>query len=258
MPELLAIQSDFGASLRDADLSAQAARWLAGDVALAGQRLAIYRANMVAAADKALSAAYPVVRRVVGEEFFHGLARAYQRETPSDSGDLFDFGAGFASFLAAFPHTQSLPYLPDLARLEWAAHRAYGAADSPAWDPSSLGCVAADRQDAIRFRWAAGTAVLASAYPVVRIWTLHQPEHQGEFAVDWSVPERALVAREDLLVTVSALGPGEAAFVAASLAGAALGDAATTALETDPGFDLGPLLARAVGAHLICGFTLEP
>ena len=257
MPELLQFQLEFAASLRHAPRSEAMRRWLAGDASHVERRVAIYRANMVAAADKALSAAYPVIRQVVGAEFFHALAREYQRGTPSTSGDLFDYGATFAPFLATFEHTRDMPYLPDLARLEWAAHRAYGAADGAAWDPAALMAVGGDDQGAIRFDWSPGTAVIESAYPIVRIWTIHQPGFDGEFGVDWGVAERALVARDGFAVTVGALTAGEAAFMARSLGGASLADASSAALQADAAFDLGALLARAIGANLIGGFTLS-
>jgi hypothetical protein len=256
MPELLRLQSDFAAALRQRDQSGNMQRWLAGDAGLADRRLAIYRGNMVAAADKALSAAYPVIRQVVGDEFLHGLAREYQRGTPSASGDLNDFGAAFDAFLARFEHVQSMPWLPDLARLEWAAHRAYGAADAPDWDAATLGAVDPEQQSAIRFQWSPGLAVIESPYPIVRVWTIHQPGYAGEFSVDWDVPETALVARDGFVVRVTGCGPADAAFLAASLAGQPLGDAAESALRLHPDFDLGALLARAIPARLACGFTL--
>jgi hypothetical protein len=58
-------------------------------------------------------------------------------------------------------------------------------------------------------------------------------------------------------VTVGTLAAGEAVFVARSLAGAPLGEAAAAALDADACFDLGALLARAVGAGLLRGFTLD-
>ena len=256
MPELLTVQADFAGALRDRERTAPAGRWLAGDAAFVERRLDIYRANMVAAADKALSSAYPVIRQVVGEEFFHGLAREYQRGTPSTSGDLTGFGATFDAFLATFGPVRSLPYLPGLARLEWAVHRAYGAADAPGWDAATLGAVEPGQQAAIRFRWTPGLAVIASRYPIVRIWTIHQPGYAGEFSVAWDLADTALVARDSFTVTVSPCPPGDAAFLLASLAGAPLGDAAAAALADHPDFDLGALLGRAVTARLVCGFTL--
>lgn len=256
MPDLLRLQADFATALRDRDRTDVLARWLAGDDAHATSRVAIYRANVAAAGDKALSAAYPVIRQVVGPEFLHGLAREFQHATPSTSGDLHEFGAAFDAFLAGFEHVRHLPWLPDLARLEWAVHRAYGAADAPGWDPASLATVDPDAQSAIRFQWSPGLAVVASTRPIVRVWTLHQPGHAGEFSVDWSLAETALVARDGFAVTVSACAPGEAAFVAASRAGEALGGAAEVALSRDPGFDLGAFLGRAIRQRLLCGFTL--
>ena len=256
MPELRALQSDFAAALRGRDAGSAVHRWLAGDADHAERRLGVYRANMVSAADKALSAAYPVIRQVVGGEFFHGLAREYQRGTPSASGDLNEFGAVFDSFLATFEHVQTMPWLPDLARLEWAAHRAYGAADAPDWDPAGLSAVDPEQQSAIRFQWSPGLAVIASPHPIVRVWTIHQPGYDGEFSVAWDVAETALVARDGFVVTVTGCGPGEAAFVAASLAGLPLGDAAEAALQRQPDFDLGALLGRAIHARQVCGFTL--
>jgi len=254
--DLLAIQEGLANCLRDAH-SIAAMRFLAGDQVLVERRLAIYRANVSANAVKALAAAYPVVQQVVGEAFFAGLARAYRHDAPSSSGDLSEYGDGFARFLAGFAHVRSLPYLSDLARLEWQVHRAYGAADTRPWDPASIGMVAPEQQHTIRFRFAAGTSVVESPFPLVRIWTIHQPGVQDGFAVDWSVSERALVAREELRVTVTAASAGDAAFIVATLEGATLGDAAAAALESDAAFDLSAFLSRAIASNLICGFSLD-
>ncbi len=255
MPELLALQTDFASALRDIDRTG-VNRWLAGDPMAIDRRMVIYRANAVAAADRALSSAYPVIRQLVGEEFFHGLAREYLRGTPSASGDLTEFGATFNNFLAAFEHTQTWAYLPDLARLEWAVHRAYGAADVPGWDISALGKVQPERQTAIRLRWSPGLAVIESDCPIVRIWTIHQPGYAGEFSVDWDEADAALVARDGFTVTVTRCNLGEAKFLVASLDGATLGDAASAGLAHQADFDLGAFLGRLLAARLVCGFTL--
>jgi hypothetical protein len=198
-----------------------------------------------------------VIRQVVGDEFFDALARAYQQTTPSTSGDLHDYGEGYSAFLRTFAHAQSLPYLSDLARLEWAAHHAYGARDAPVWDRTELTSIAPERQATIRFDWAPGTALVDSTFPLARIWTIHQPGYDGEFSVDWSIAECALVARNGLRVTVSAVSVADAAFISKGLAGATMGASASAALAIDPAFDLGSLLARAVATHLICGYTFD-
>ena len=70
----------------------------------------------------------------MGDEFFDGLAHTYGKSYPSDNGDLNLFGAHFAQFLQDFEHVADYPYFPDMARLEWALHRAHYAADgSQVW-----------------------------------------------------------------------------------------------------------------------------
>jgi hypothetical protein len=255
MRDLLACQRDLAGALSDARDSARAARWLAGDATLNERRLAIYRANVAAAATRALSAAYPVIRQVVGPSAFDELAGAYLRRVPSTGGDLNELGSVLADFVADGDVGQSLPYLPDLARLEWAAHRAYGAADASGFDARALAQVPAHRQATIRFGWAACTALIASPFPIVRIWHIHQPDFDGEFSVDWSAGEVALVVREGLRVAVRAVRAGDAAFVSASLDGAALGAATERALAADPDFDLARLLKQLMAASVICGFN---
>jgi len=252
MPDLLACEHDIAGALCDTRESARAVRWLTGDAALNERRLAIYRANTAAATTKALGAAYPVIEQVLGPSAFAILARDYQRLAPSTSGDLNELGAALADVVAGHEMGQSLPYLADLARLEWAAHRAYGAADALPFDARAIAQLPAQQQATIRFVWAGGTALVASRFPIVRIWRIHQAGFDGEFSVDWSTGEVALVAREGLRVAVHAVDGGDAAFIAASLAGEPVGAAAERALANDAGFDLGRLLTWLITANVIC------
>lgn len=252
---LLDSQRAFAAALRDAVQARQAERLFKGEAALIQRRLAVYRGNVGDAVTKALAAAYPVIDQVVGEEFFGGLARALLRECPSTSGDLYDYGEGFADFLAKFPPAQEFAYLPDLARLEWTAHRAYAATDAQPFSLEALARVPAPQQAELRFMLAPGTALIRSAHPIVRLWTIHQDGYDGEFSVDWDSPETALVTRRGINVLVSAVEPGMAALVAALLDGAPLERAATAALAVDAGFDLAAALGAAIRSNLICGFA---
>ena len=83
---------------------------------------------------------------------------------------------------------------------------------SPIWWP-----VPPERQCDIRFTWAPGTAVVASRFPLARIWALHRPGYAGEFDVDWSSAQAVLVARCGYAVTVREATAGEVAFLSQSL-----------------------------------------
>ena len=143
MLELGELQETFAAALTDPAQELRAASLLfRGAPAGAVERIAVYRGNVVANARKALASAYPITVKIVGDEFFDGLAREYLRRHPSVSGDLNELGREFAHFVAEFPHTRDLPYLPDVARLEWLAHRAHYAADAAPFDVQRLASLA--------------------------------------------------------------------------------------------------------------------
>src|SRR5258708_8332119 len=94
--------------------------------------MAAYRRNVFGNWSGALANAYPIVRKIVGGEFFDAMAREYAREHPSTSGDLNEFGARLPGFVAACPHTRDLPYMPDVSRMEWLAPLPFYSPSAPA------------------------------------------------------------------------------------------------------------------------------
>ena len=83
------------------ELQAQFLDEIFGDAPLDPRR-AVYRRNVLANLHDALAAAYPVVRRLVGEAFFREAAERFARAHPSRSGDLHRFGEGFGQFLSRY------------------------------------------------------------------------------------------------------------------------------------------------------------
>jgi uncharacterized protein len=207
--------------------------------------MAVYRGNVFGNWARALVGAYPIVRKIVGEEFFEGLARAYAGRYPSASGDLNEYGAQLAEFAGGFPHTQDLPYLPDVARMEWLAHRAYYAADA---EPFSFEAV----NESSCLALAPACALLASDWPLARIWTVHQHDYEGEIDVDLGAgPDRILVHRPKWRAQVRSLEPGDYRFLDCARAGRTLGEALEAARAEDPGFDPSRALAGWVDARVI-------
>ena len=99
----------------------------------------VYRNNYRGNLHDTLAGAYPVMRQLVGEEFFRLLAKRFIEQHPSRSGNLHRYGGEMAEFLTHFENTQHLAYLPDMARLEWAYHRAYFADDASPFDLDPFG-----------------------------------------------------------------------------------------------------------------------
>ncbi|MDH4093903.1 MAG: putative DNA-binding domain-containing protein [Betaproteobacteria bacterium] len=226
MRSLLELQRDFAGALLGAG---------------GAPHMAVYRGNVFGNWHGALAGAYPVVRRIVGEAFFEAMARDYARAHPSEDGDLNEYGAPLARFFETYPETLDLPYLPDVARLEWLAHRAYFAADAAPFDFA--------RPTEARLAPACG--LLESAWPVASIWEAHQENGRPERVNLGSGPERALVHRPDGRVEASVLRPGDFRFLACLQAGDALGAALEAAVAEDAGFVPRVALAAWVQAGVL-------
>ena len=214
-----------------------------------GWGLAAYRNNSFGNWAGALAGAYPVMRKIVGDDFFDALAREYAHAHPSASGDLNEYGGRLAQFVAGFEPTRDLPYLPDVARMEWLAHLACYAADCTPADPAVIAALPPERFVTLRFAVAPGTALLCSDWPLARIWEVHQQHYRGEFAVEFSPgPHRILVFRPRWKAAVHALAAGEYAMLDCFAHGEILGNALERALAADPSFDPGIAVARWVQA----------
>lgn len=136
---------------------------LAGD----GRGLEVYRNNLRALSAQALGVAFERLRAELGDDEFAALAWTYWRHDPPRSGDLGDWGAGLAAFLVERAGEDS--GLPDLARLDWAEHRAERAADS-AVDAASLELLGSTPADALWLALRPGVSLLQQRDDAVLVW----------------------------------------------------------------------------------------
>ena len=218
--------------------------------------ISVYRRNIAANYRNALGATYPVVKALVGDAFFHGAVDAYVVRDPPASGDLNGYGAAFAGFLERYPHAASLPYLGDVARLEWAIDEAARAADAPA-DPAAIlhaiSRVAPDCLEALRLAPHPSCRCLALGHPALAIWRFHQPGHSGAAPDPAPAHEWLLVCRRGERVVVEPLSEAEHAWLRSLGQGCALGESVERALALDADFDLGAALRARVADATIAG-----
>lgn len=88
----------------------------------ARNRLNIYLNNSRIMQVEALSSIYPAVRRLVGAEFFENMSILYSEAYPLSRGDLREVGRCLPDFIREFAPLSPLPYIGDVARLEWGCH----------------------------------------------------------------------------------------------------------------------------------------
>ena len=218
------------------------------------RRLNVYRNNVVSSLTAALSDTFPVVKRLVGAEFFRHLAREYLRAHPSTSGNLHDFGAGLPEFLDFFGPAAQLPYLADVARLERAWHEVFHSPEPPEFPFERLASIDTTQHERLRFRLSPASRLLTSPFPVLRIWELNQPGACGEATLSLDEGgDHLLVIRRDLDVEFHRLAPAEFVLLASLERGNRLGDACEAASTADASY----IPAHAFERHARLGTLVD-
>ena len=220
------------------------------------RRFAVHRNNVVAGLVRALQTRFPAVEKIVGEEFFAAMARAFVGEQPPCTPLLATYGDELAAFIAAFEPAREIAYLADVARLEAARTRAYHAADATPLDTGQFAALDPNAVGSMRFGLHPSTEIVRSPHPIVTIWAMNSGEQDVAPIENWC-GEDALVFRPYLDVEVRALPPGGAAFLLALAGGRRLGEAAEAALADYPEFDLARNLAGLIGLGLVRDIVLR-
>jgi Putative DNA-binding domain len=225
--------------------------------------LRTYQANATASAQRSLKAAYPVISQLIGEDAFTHLAHDLWAQYPPICGDLGQWGDTLAGFIAGISALEGEPYLSDVAKTEWALHKASIAADLTT-DFASFSLLAERDPSTLSLQLAPGTVLIRSEFPVASIMTAHlyaapSLEEVGQ-KLRQAMPENALVSRNGLRPTVSSCMLKEANFISQILAGKSLLSALENATETDSDsdsdlqdFDFRSWLPQAVQTGLLLG-----
>ena len=225
MHSLAELQARFVAALRDPGAPAPAElRAVAGTPA--GRRFDIYRNNVHASLVAALAATYPTVARLTGEAFFAAMARAHVAESLPSTPVLLEYGGEFPGFVDRFEPAAGLPYLGDVARLEWARHRAYHAAEADPVDPRPL-----------------------AALPPARVERVCFAQQRARRCRAPGAQARALAAGDR-----ERLPTGAAVFIDALRGGEALGEAAAGAAVEAADFDLAANLQGLFNSGAVVGY----
>lgn len=175
---IAAFQAAFFAVLREGATALRGPFTVCDDAPLsAPRRLQVYGNHHRISLADAIMATYAALEPLVGAPFLEAAARAYVQAQPPQQAWLSAYGGGFGEFLSGFLPAQSLPYLPDTARLIWALHHAACASDegasllaSPyAVDAVLDACMAARGGDAQAAEAiAAGLVIEAPCYLLIR------------------------------------------------------------------------------------------
>ena len=199
--DLNTIQQQFKQVLLTGEYGGLSAEICAASEADKQARLDIYRNNVSGSCLKVMEQIYSVCKRVLGETIFLRSARGYGLTYPSRCNDLNTYGDQFAEFLDLLCQQESalraFAFVPDLARLEWATHRAYDSPRDPVFDYHALQQVPTDQYQKIVFLLSASLVPLTSAYSIFTTWqksTAGLPNRRTQYLCVYRRGQRPMVA----------------------------------------------------------------
>jgi Putative DNA-binding domain len=245
MPSLLEIQDAVRRSIverDDLDVSA----WIVdGGIAPQG-RLSVYRNTFASTLIRALRLSHPAVDRLVGAAFFDAAAREFITRQPPRSSYLDEYGSDFADFLERFPPAASVPYLSDVARLEWAVSRAIHAPDAPLLTASAMKKLEPANPERVCFQPHPSVSLVRNRFPADEIWRAVLDGNDAALqGIDVAMsPVWLIVHRGQSGVEVARLDQGVWKFIGALLSGCPLGSALANATDVDAAQVLADLLVR--------------
>ncbi len=211
----------------------------------APKRFSVYRNTVTSGLTRALEAGFPVIRKLVGPEFFGAMAVTHLRAHPPRSRMMMLYGEDFPAFLAVFPPVAHLPYLADVARVELAIRHSYHSGDATPIDPAALS-VPEDRLLRSRLFLAPSLRLVCSPWPIHAIWQANTHNAPPPRAA----PEDVVILRSGFDPAPHLLPPGGAAFLQAILAGQTLAEALTPSPD---GFDLTAVLSLLLSTQSLTG-----
>ena len=197
-------------------------------------RLAIYKNNVYASLLAVMSDLYPAVVKTVGDDFFNASARIYLSQHPPRRANLIMLGHDFPEFIETFAPTESLPYLPDVARIDLACHQAYHAEDAEPLSARDFEKLDIDVLSRCGLNIHPSARLITSRYACFSIWNL-SGDTESEVSAD--SPESVLVVRPGMEVNTYSLTNGSYQFVHSLFSGGTLEQALHAGIQSEDSFN---------------------
>jgi len=220
--------------------------------------MGIYQHSAIANTINTLSLSYPVIEKLVGQDFFKAMCREYILKNWPESGNMDDYGQSFSQFLAEYEQAKQLSYLEDVARLEWLFHQSALADDSYNFDWSTLAKVAEADILKLNFLLSPSVKIIHCDVPVDKIWQMNQPNAQEDKALTIEVGNKTFIVlfRQGLKTEMMAIVESEFVLLQSFEAGRRFEVAIERAKVVDANISIDSCLQKYIQLGLICGFSL--
>lgn len=231
MPDLATFQRSFATAILDDRQPEPSIR---------SHAFSVYRNTSARGTIEALRATYATVNELLGDDGFTQVALEYRRQERPVGPVLSDYGSGFAKFLARQPWTCELPYLADVARIDWLWLESFLSADVETMQ--SHGGYGS------RIRLHPATRVAWLSTPALTIWQAHrQPQGFDELEPEWR-EEGALITRRGMEVMARPIDRACHFLLLVSAGSPRVDQCVAAVAETYPQSDIPELLQQCIAA----------
>ena len=231
MPSLADFQSRFAQALMSDEQSAPSLR---------AHAFAVYRNTSARGTVEALRATYATVNQLLGDDGFTQVALEYRQEAPPAGPVVSDYGAGFVGFLGRQPWTCELPYLADVARLDWLWLESFLAADAEPSPQRAASDARISLHPATRVAWL--------STPALTIWQAHRgPGGFDLLEPEWC-EEGALITRLGFQVRAKPIDRAGRYLLAVAASSPRVDQCVAAVAETYPQANVPELLHQCVAA----------
>lgn len=257
--ELSELQHAFMYAVREGQIPDLLRTHVKATVALSSQqRIAIYQDSLKGNLIACLKAAYPVCLRLVGEEYFVALAKRYINTHHHQQPSLACYGDKFSDFLRHFePVHRILPYLSEVARLEWAYHLAFDSPEYKVLESEALSQLSEEQHGQVVFMLPPASTLIYSDFPIYAIWEINQPECEIQTEIDLqSGSDRLFIFRHDWLIHIHCLNSNEFEMLTHIQRGLCFADVCEQLLSQDPAINIAQIFAHCIRQKWLSDFRL--
>lgn len=224
----------------------------------AAQRLNIYRNNINATLIESLQNIYPVSCTLVGEDFFRSMAHSYVGANTPETGDLREYGEHLAAYMQSMPALEKLPYMPDIARIDWACHVSFHAQSLPVLTVNKLGEFSPDSYEQLKFKLHPAIIPINSKFPIFDIWEFAVLNDPASVVPNLDANGQSiLVYRKDNAVKVAHIDLELFTMIDLILKEQTLGTIIASILDLKPDYNLQSGLHRLFSFDAICSISIN-
>ncbi|MBL8711032.1 MAG: putative DNA-binding domain-containing protein [Rhodospirillaceae bacterium] len=172
-----------------------------------GDPLSVYANHHQISLCAALATTFPTVSLLVGEEAFRVLASRFLQCQPPVRPCLAEYGADFGTYLDGEMLVKSLPYLADMARLDWAINRATTAPEAVALDMDMLGALTAEQLAELSLQAHPSLTLLRSDFSLPDIYRFAHGAETAEAITLKASETRLMIWRQNGTAKTTSVSP---------------------------------------------------